>query len=281
MIKITADSTCDLSPELLAEYDITLAPLHVLINDEDFLDGVNITPKDIFQYVGVENKTCSTAAINTYEYEQFFKQYSEEFDAIIHISLGVQFSSCHQNAQLAAQEFNNIFVIDSQNLSTGSGHLVIEAAELAKKGLRAEQIVAQITALASQVEASFVIDKMDYLKRGGRCSSIEAFGATLLKIKPSIEVLDRKMEVGKKYRGNFKGCLEKYVKDRLENRSDIDTSCIFITHSECSEDIIELVKSLVSEYVQFDKVYITKAGCTVSTHCGPNTLGILFKRTLN
>ncbi len=281
MIKITADSTCDLSPELLAEYDITLAPLHVLINDEDFLDGVNITPKDIFQYVGVENKTCSTAAINTYEYEQFFKQYSEEFDAIIHISLGVQFSSCHQNAQLAAQEFNNIFVIDSQNLSTGSGHLVIEAAELAKKGLRAEQIVAQISALASQVEASFVIDKMDYLKRGGRCSSIEAFGATLLKIKPSIEVLDGKMEVGKKYRGNFKGCLEKYVKDRLENRSDIDTSCIFITHSECSEDIIELVKSLVSEYVQFDKVYITKAGCTVSTHCGPNTLGILFKRTLN
>ncbi|WP_199912306.1 MULTISPECIES: DegV family protein [unclassified Lysinibacillus] len=281
MIKITADSTCDLSPELLAEYDITLAPLHVLINEEDFLDGVNITPKDIFHYVGIENKTCSTAAINTYEYEQFFKPFTEQFDAVIHISLGVQFSSCHQNAQLAAQEFSNVFVVDSQNLSTGSGHLVIEAAELAKQGLGAEQIVTQITALASQVEASFIIDKMDYLKRGGRCSSIEAFGATLLKIKPSIEVLGGKMEVGKKYRGNFKGCLEKYIKDRLENRTDVDSSRIFITHSECSDEVIEYVKSLVSEYVQFDEVHITKAGCTVSTHCGPNTLGILFKRKTN
>lgn len=280
MIKITADSTCDLSPELLEKYDISLAPLHVLIDEEDFLDGVNITPKDIFQYVGVENKSCSTAAINTYEYEQFFKNFTGNYDAIIHISLGSQFSSCYQNAKLCAQEFTNVIVIDSQNLSTGSGLLVLEAAELANEGKSAKEIEAKLLALIPEIEASFVIDKMDYLKRGGRCSSIEAFGATLLKIKPSIEVSDGKMDVGKKYRGNLKGCLEKYVKDRLEGRTDIDTSRLFITHAECSDETVAAVKEVINEFKQFDEVLVTKAGCTVSTHCGPNTLGILFKRMI-
>ncbi|MGN7476239.1 DegV family protein [Solibacillus silvestris] len=280
MIKITADSTCDLSPELLAKYDISLAPLHVLIEEDDFLDGVDITPKDIFRYVSVENKSCSTAAINTYEYEQFFKPFTETHETIIHISLGSQFSSCYQNATLAAQELKQIIVIDSQNLSSGSGLLVVEAAELARQGKSPQEIEARLIALIPEIEASFVIDKMEYLKRGGRCSSIEAFGATLLKIKPSIEVVNGKMEVGKKYRGNFKGCLEKYIKDRLAGRTDIDTSRIFITHSECSDETVASVKEALSELKQFDDVLITKAGCTISTHCGPNTLGILFKRTI-
>lgn len=151
MIKITADSTCDLSPELLAKYDISLAPLHVLVNEEDFLDGVNITPKDIFHFVSVENKTCSTAAINTYEYEQFFEPFTKDFDTVIHISLGSAFSSCYQNARLTAQNFDNLIVIDSQNLSTGSGLLVIEAAELAQKGCSAQEIEARILALIPEV----------------------------------------------------------------------------------------------------------------------------------
>ena len=280
MIKITADSTCDLSPELIEKYNITLSPLHVLIDEVDFLDGVNITPKDIFQYVSVDKKNCSTAAINTYEYEQLFQQFTNDYDAVIHISLGMKFSSCFQNATLAAQNFTNVHVVDSQNLSTGSGHLVIDAAKLAEKGLTADQIVANLNALAPQVETSFVIDTMEYLKRGGRCSSIEAFGATLLKIKPSIEVIEGKMEVGKKYRGNQRSCLEKYIKDRLENRSDIDTSRLIISHSECSAEIVEHVKTVVSQYKQFDEIHVTTAGSTVSTHCGPNTLGIIFKRTL-
>lgn len=280
MIKITADSTCDLSPELLAKYDISLAPLHVLINEEDYLDGVNITPKDIFHYVSVENKSCSTAAINTYEYEQFFKPFIEQFEAIIHISLGSEFSSCYQNACLAAQSFENIIVIDSQNLSTGSGLLVLEAAELAAEGCTAKEIEARILAQVPEIEASFVIDKMDYLKRGGRCSSVEAFGATLLKIKPSIEVTHGKMEVGKKYRGQFASSLEKYVKDRLENRTDIDLSRIFITHPDCPDALVEQVKTMIQRQLQFDEILVTNAGCTVSTHCGPSTLGILFKRTI-
>lgn len=281
MIKITADSTCDLSPELLAKYDISLAPLHVLIDEADYLDGVNITPKDIFRYVSVENKTCTTAAINTYEYEQFFEPFTKQYEAIIHISIGSEFSSCHQNARLAAQNADNIIVIDSKNLSTGSGLLVVEAAELAKKGCSAKEIEARILASIPEIEASFVIDKMDYLKRGGRCSSLEAFGATLLKIKPSIEVTNGKMEVGKKYRGQFASSLEKYVKDRLQNRTDIDQARIFITHPDCPDELVEQVKAMIQREMKFEEILVTNAGCTVSTHCGPSTLGILFKRKIN
>lgn len=278
MIKITADSTCDLSQELIEKYNISIAPLHVLVDEDDYLDGVTITPNDLFRYVEEENKTCSTAAINTYEYETFFGQFTEEYDAIIHINLGMQFSSCFQNANIAAQSFSNVYIIDSENLSTGSGHVVLSAADFANEGLNAEEIVEKLKVdVIPKVKASFVIDKMDYLKRGGRCSSIEAFGATLLKIKPSIEVLSGKMEVGKKYRGNFKSCLEKYIKDRLSDLSAIDTSRIFITHCECDQELVDFVASVVAEYAQFDEVLFTKAGCTISSHCGPNTLGILYK----
>jgi len=277
MIKITADSTCDLSPEILEAFNMTLTPLHVLIDEEDFRDGVNIKPHDIFTYVGENGRTCTTAAINTYEYEEFFSQFASEYEAVIHINLGSDFSSCHQNAKIAAQSFQNVYVIDSQNLSTGSGHLVYEAALLAKQGLTAPEIVAEVEALIPKINASFVIDRMDYLKKGGRCSSMEAFGATLLKIKPSIEVTNGKMAVGKKYRGNFESCLEKYIKDRLQQDSNIDKSRIFITHSMCPPETIEKVRDWIAQYTEFEEVIETSAGCTISAHCGPNTLGILYK----
>ena len=277
VIKITADSTCDLSPEILNKLDITLSPLHVLIDDEDYIDGVNITPQNIFEYVGKQNKTCTTSAVNTYEYEAFFAQFEKDYEAIIHINIGDEFSSCHQNAKLAAQNFDNVYVVNSQNLSTGSGHLVYEAALLAKAGRPAQEIVNELQSIIPKVNASFVIDKMDYLKKGGRCSSLEAFGATLLKIKPSIEVKDGKMVVGKKYRGQFESCLEKYIKDRLAENNHIDYSRVFITHSMCAPETVEKVKEWIAQYAQFDEVLETYAGCTVSAHCGPNTLGILYK----
>lgn len=277
MIKITADSTCDLSPELLNRLDITLTPLHILIDDEDFRDGINIMPLDIFKHVGEHNRTCTTSAINTYEYEEFFSQFTNHYEAVIHISLGSDFSSCHQNAKLAAQSFDNVYVIDSQNLSTGSGHLVYEAALLAQEKHAAQDIVDAIQALIPKVNASFVIDRMDYLKKGGRCSSMEAFGATLLKIKPSIEVTHGKMAVGKKYRGNFENCLEKYIKDRLQQDDQIDKSRIFITHSMCPPETVQKVRGWIAQYTEFEEVIETSAGCTISAHCGPNTLGILYK----
>ena len=276
MIKITADSTCDLSQELIEKYNIAISPLHVLIDEEDFLDGVTITPKELFRFVEQENKTCSTAAINTYEYEEFFKQFSGSHDAIIHISLGMGFSSCFQNANLAAENFSNVYIVDSANLTTGSGLLVLAASELANKGLPAEEIVKQLNELTAKISASFVIDKMDYLKRGGRCSSIEAFGATLLKIKPSIEVKNGKMEVGKKYRGSFKGALEKYLKDRFENIDSIDPKRIIITFTDGASDIVNHIKEVIASYNYFEEILITTAGCTISSHCGPHTLGVLY-----
>jgi DegV family protein with EDD domain len=276
MIKITADSTCDLSQELIEKYNISISPLHVLVDEDDYLDGVTITPKDLFRYVEEERKTCSTAAINTYEYEQFFKPFSEKYEAVIHISLGVGFSSCFQNANLAANEFSNVHIIDSANLSTGSGLVALKAVELAQSGLEVNEIVQQLNEVTLKVSASFVIDKMDYLKRGGRCSSIEAFGATLLKIKPSIEVKNGKMEVGKKYRGSFKSALEKYVADRFAHIEQIDKKRIFITHPAVDPEIVNFIVTLVDSYDYFEEIHVTNAGCTISSHCGPHTLGILY-----
>lgn len=278
MIKITADSTCDLSKEILEKFNISLLPFHVLVNDEDFRDGVDITPLDIFKYVGEQGKSCRTAAINTFEYESFFEEHASQNDAVIHICLGSEFSSSCQNAKIAAEKFDNVYVIDSENLSTGSGHIVYEAALLAQQGLSAEEICKKLEELIPKVDASFVIDKMDYLRKGGRCTGLEALGATLLRIKPSIEVVDGKMIVGKKYRGNFDRCLENYVKDRLQNNDNVDPTRIFITHSHCSKETVDKVRALVEEFGNFEEIIETTAGCTVSTHCGPNTLGILYRR---
>ncbi|HWL25070.1 MAG TPA: DegV family protein [Ureibacillus sp.] len=278
MIKITSDSTCDLSTEILEKLNISLMPLHVLVNDQDFRDGVDITPKDIFKYVGEQGKSCKTAAVNTFEYESFFKELSGNYKAVIHISLGSDFSSSYQNAKIASENFDNVFVIDSKNLSTGSGHVVYEAALMASEGQTPEMICSKLEEMIPKVDASFIIDKMDYLRKGGRCSGVEALGATLLKIKPSIEVVDGKMVVGKKYRGNFDRCIENYVKEHLENNDNIDYSRVFITHSHCTPETIEKVKNVIRMYVDFDEVIETTAGCTISAHCGPNTLGILYKR---
>lgn len=278
MIKITADSTCDLSPEIIEEFNIRLMPLHVLINDDDFRDGIDITPKDIFRYVSEEGKSCRTAAVNTFEYESMFEEEAPKHDAVIHISLGSDFSSCYQNAKIAAENFDNVYVVDSSNLSTGSGHIVFEAALMARDGAKPQEIVEHLEEIIPKVDASFVIDRMEYLRKGGRCSGMEAFGATLLKIKPSIEVVDGKMTVGKKYRGNFDRCIVNYVKDRLENNDDIDYSRVFITHSFCSPETVQKVKEAIEQYAKFEEIIETTAGCTISTHCGPNTLGILYKR---
>ena len=277
MIKITADSTCDLSDAILQSLNVSLVPLHILVDEEDFLDGVNIKPENIFDYIGVQQKRCSTAAINVFEYEQFFQPLAAEYEAVIHINLSRHISSCHQNAKLAAEQFDNVFIIDSLNLSTGSGHLVYEAAVLAQQGLTAHEIVARIESMKANIHATFVIDKMDYLKKGGRCTSLEAFGATLLKIKPSIEVVDGKMAVGKKYRGKFNSVLEKYVEDQLNDLQSIDPARIFITHSHCSPETVQQVRSQLEALNYFEQILETTAGCTISTHCGPNTLGILYK----
>ncbi|NLL51558.1 MAG: DegV family protein [Peptococcaceae bacterium] len=279
MIKITADSTCDLSPAILSDFNISLMPLSILVEDQAFRDGVDITPADIFRYVDEDNKTCKTAAVNHYEYERFFADLSPQFSAIIHVCIGSGFSSCYQNACIAAQNFSNVYVVDSNNLSSGSGHIVLDAALMAKDNMQAPEILNRLAEYIPKVDASFVIDRLDYLHKGGRCSGLEALGAKLLNIKPCIEVIGGQMKVGKKYRGSFERCLENYVKDKLSNcQQEIDYSRIFITHSPCNPSTVQKVKEAIQRYGDFKEIIETDAGCTISSHCGPNTLGILFKR---
>ncbi len=278
MIKITADSTCDLSKEMVDNMGITLVPLYIIVGDKSFRDGVDITPEDIFRYVDKEGKTCKTAAVSTYEYMSTFSELLTKYRAVIHISLGSEFSSSYQNAAAAAKNLKNVYVIDSRNLSTGSGHLVYDAAIMARDGLEPEEICRRLEETIPRIDASFVIDQLDYLRNGGRCSGLEAVGAKLLQIKPCIEVVDGKMTVGKKYRGSFDRCIKNYIKDRLSENKNIDHGRIFITHSDCSAQTVEMVRQAVSQHAHFDEVIVTGAGCTISSHCGPNTLGILYKR---
>jgi len=277
-IKILSDSTCDLPKALLEHYDITLAPLTVVKGDDQFKDGVTITPADVFAHVAAGGSLCSTAAVSIGEYSDLFEKYASEYDAVLHINLGSGFSACHQNALLAAEDFSNVRCIDSRNLSSGQGLLVLEACRLALEMENLDSIVDALNSYAEKIESSFLVEKLEYLVKGGRCSSAAALGANLLNLKPCIELRAGKMSVGKKYRGNYAKCLSGYVKERLDGREDIDRETIFITYADVSEESLALVRDAVRTYGGFTNVYESMAGSTISCHCGPGTLGILFFR---
>ena len=278
-IKITSDSTCDLSPALLEQYDITVLPLYVTMGEQTCRDGVDARPEDLFAYVERTGSLPTTAAVNVADYHDCFAQFSPRHEAVIHITISSDFSSCYQNACVAAEGFSNVYVVDSRNLSTGHGLVVLEAALAAQRGEQPEAIVAHLNEVAGQVEASFVVDKLDYLVKGGRCSSAAALGANLLKLKPCIEVVDGRMKVGKKYRGNYDKVLLQYVRERLDGRDDLALDRIFVTHTPCRPETVEAVKAEIQTYAPFSEIIETTAGCTISSHCGPNTLGILFLRS--
>ena len=277
-IKIISDSTCDLSAELIRQHNIAITPLIVVKNDEEFRDGTTITPAEIFAHVAAGGSLCSTAALNMGIYQEEFEKYADSYDGVIHISIGSGFSSSYQNACLAADEFDNVRVIDSQNLSTGQGLVVLKACELARTATSLDELADTLREFTTHVEASFLVDKLDYLVKGGRCSSAAALGANLLNLKPCIEVKDGKMSVTKKYRGNYAKCLGNYVKDRLEGRQDLDNSILFVTQTVVSDECNSAVMEAIRTYGKFATVHETTAGCTISCHCGPGTLGVLFVR---
>lgn len=277
-VKIISDSTCDLSPELIQKNDIGIVPLIVMKEGEEFLDGITINPADIFAHVASGGSLCSTAARGVAVYQDAFAKYANDYDGVIHVNIGSDFSSSYQNACIAAADFDNVRVIDSKNLSTGQGLVVLKACELAQTAMDMDELKAQLDEFASHVEASFVMDRLEYMVKGGRCSGAAALGANLLSLKPCIEVKDGKMMVVKKYRGHIEKCMVSYVKDRLTGRDDLDNGTIFITHTDVSPESLEAVCSAVAELGHFKNVYETVAGCTVSCHCGPGTLGILFAR---
>lgn len=278
-VKIISDSTCDLSPELLKKYDIAVIPLSINMEEKTGKDGIDVTPEDIYEFVAKSGKLPTTSAVNVADYAEVFKYWHDQGYSVVHFTISSEFSSTYQNACIAAENFNNVFVVDSRNLSTGQGLLVLHAAEMAQKGHNAMEIFEQCAKLAKKVEASFVIDSLNYLYKGGRCSAVSALGANLLRLKPCIEVIDGKMDVGKKYRGKFDKVILDYVTERLTGRDDIDKTRIFITHTKCQPEVIKAVEKKVREICpDFGEFLETTAGCTVTTHCGPNTLGILFIR---
>ena len=277
-IKIISDSTCDLSAELIKKHDIHIVPLCVIKDDQSFNDGADITPAEIFAHVAAGGSLCSTAAVNVGQYADIFASFANNYDGVIHINISAEFSSCYQNACLAAEEFENVRVVDSRNLSTGQGLVVLKACELAQTCTDLDDLQKQLEAFTEKVEASFLLDKLEYMVKGGRCSSAAALGANLLNLKPCIEVRNGKMSVVKKYRGNYAKCLASYVKDRLADRDDLDKHTLFVTHTPVSDDCQEAVKTAVETFGDFENICWTEAGCTVSCHCGPGTLGVLFVR---
>ena len=277
-IKITSDSTCDLSPELVRENGVTITPLYIVCGEKSLVDGVDIAPDDVFAWTRDHKKPCSTAAVNVADYLKVFGELRQECDAVIHFTISAEMSSCYLNACTAAEQIGGVYVIDSRSLSTGIGHLVLDACEMARAGMDAETIFNTLQQRRELLDVSFVIDTLEYLRYGGRCSSLAAFGANLLHLKPSIQVSGGTMDVGRKYRGTLKKCLLDYINDKLAEPDTVDPRRIFITDSGVDEEIWRAVEADLRARIPFENIYHTRAGCTVSGHCGPGTLGILFYR---
>ena len=276
-IKITADSTCDLSAELIAQYNVAISPLHVSLGADDFHDGVTIVPQDIYNFYAKNKQLPKTGACCAVEYEEFFqKQLDEGYDALVHFNLSSQMSATHSNAVNASQNFSNVYVIDSRNLSTGTGLLVLYACDLAKFGVSPQEIVDKVSARLDAVRASFIIDTLEYLHKGGRCTTLVYYAANLMSLKPTIEVKGGKMGVGNKFIGRFPRCVGKYADLVKSQCTSPDKKRCFVTHTQMDEELVQSVVDKVKSWGIFDEVLETTAGCTITTHCGPNTIGILY-----
>lgn len=275
---ITSDSTTDLSPELRERYNVAIMPLGITLGGTLYTDGVDITPDGVYEHHAKTGELPKTTATNVNDCIEFFKKYTDGGKTVIHFTISSDMSSTYSNACLAAEEVGNVFVIDTKNLSTGGGLLVIAAAEMLKEGFSAEETVEKTRALVPCVDASFVIDSLEYLYKGGRCSALAMFGANLLKLKPCIQVKNGKMDVAKKYRGKFADVLKQYVTEQIGDSSDIELDRVFVTHAGCDKQIVDATVELVKSLAPFKEVFLTRAGCTISSHCGRNTLGVLFIR---
>ena len=277
-ITISSDSTCDLSQGLVDRYNIHILPMGVTLGDKMYRDGMDITPDQIYAHHEKTGQLPKTSAINMAESADFFAELTKDGSAVIHFTISSSMSATYNNARIAAEDFEDVYVVDAKNLSTGSGLLVLAAAEMAQEGMEAKEIAKKVSELADCVDASFVVDNLEYLAKGGRCSAVAAFGANLLQLKPCISVKNGAMGVGKKYRGKFEKTLLSYVADRLADAEDICLDRVFVTHAGCDADIVESVVNAVKGTLPFKEVLVTRAGCTVSSHCGANTLGVLFIR---
>lgn len=279
MIQIISDSTCDLSKELIDKYNIVILPLHVHMGEEEYEDGVNITPDEIYAWADANKTTPKTSAASLEAAMKLFRQYTDKGYEIISFSISDEMSTNGNVMRLAAKEAgleNMVHVINSANLSTGVGLLVLEAAQMVQEGKSASQIVEAIEQLKPKVRASFVVDTLTYLHRGGRCSSVAALAGGVLKLHPRIAVENGRMDAGKKYRGKMQSVILSYVKDMEEELRNADPKRVFITHSGCEEETVNMVKEYLEGLSVFEEICVTRAGSVISSHCGPGTLGVLF-----
>ena len=277
-VRIFADSTCDLTEDLIQKYGITILPLCIVLDDKSYYDRTQITPDEIFAWAEANKRTPKTAAI-TFEYaEKMLRPCMEADEDVIFFGISEEMSTTCNVMRLAAKEYDKgrVFVIDSQSLSTGIGLQVLRAAEMARQGKRAEDIVTEIETARSKVKASFVVDTLTYIARGGRCSGATALVANTLKLHPCINVIDGRMEVGKKYRGSMNKALLHYVREKEEELKKADGTQVFITHSGVASEIVEQIRDYLASLGHFHEILETTAGCVISSHCGPGTLGVLY-----
>lgn len=277
-VAITADSTCDLSKEIIRARNIEIVPLGIHLGDKSYKDGVDVMPSNIYEYVRQTGDLPKTAAVTPLQYEEVFKKHVENGEDVVHINLSSAISSSHQNANLVASEFDNVFTVDSKNLCSGLGLLVLKACDYRDMGMSASEITKRLTGLREKICSSFVVDTLEYLHKGGRCSGVARLGANLLGLKPSITVnsYDGAMTVGKKYRGKLSVVCKQYAEDVMSNFDKMDRKRIIISHSGVPSDIIETMKKVVEKRGQFQEILVTVAGCTISSHCGPNTIAIMY-----
>ena len=275
-IKITAESSCDLSPEQVRQYGVQILPMPVVLGEDTFHDGIDLTPDDIYAYVAKNKILPKTCAIAPLQFEEYFTEQLKDADAVIHFCISSQISSCYQNACLAAEEVKNVYVVDTKSLSTGMGLLILEAATLARaEDADAASIAEHCRALADKLDVSFVLGNLEYMRKGGRCSAVEMFGANLLNLRPLLQMAEGKLGVYNKLRGPLPKVLTAYIDERLKNADPV-TDRIFFTYT-CSDDTIpNLAKKYLEEKGMFKEILLSRAGATVTSHCGKDTFGILF-----
>lgn len=273
-IAVSVESTNDLSKELLTKYDIKVIPYEIILGDKNFKDGDISTP-ELFALVDEKGVLPKTNALNEYEYTEFFNELLKDYDAVVHICLSSGLSSSCNNAKNASKNFDCVYIVDSLSLSTGIGLLAVYASELASQGLSAEEIAKKVADRVDKVQASFVVERLDYLYKGGRCNALSLLGANLLKIRPRLVLSNGKIMSDKKYRGAMGKVITKYCADVLEEFSTPDYDKVFITYTTATSEMLESARKMVKD-AGFKNVYETHAGCTIASHCGANTLGILY-----
>ena len=275
---ISTDSPADVPAEIRERYDIRVIPLHIILDDDCFEDGVNIQPDDLYAFYKKSGRLPKTSAVSVAKYTDFFKELTQDGSSVVHISFSSALSATHQNARLAAEDFDNVYIVDSKSLSTGIALLTIKAAQLAQDGLDAKTIAHEMEYKREKVVTTFILDKLEFLYKGGRCSGVAMLGANVLGIKPSIVMADGKLQVGKKYRGKLENCQMQYVRDLLEQYAGrIDTDRAFLSRTAgVSDEQMKALQKEIHKTLKFKEYIVSTVGCTITSHCGERTFTFEF-----